>query len=394
MKVTVRIPTAFRRFTDNTDTLEVSVATVPELFNQLEQRYPGLGPHLRDASGQVRPFLNVYVNEEDVRFLGGNDYRFQDGDEVMLVPSIAGGCPASPESVSVPATSANLGCAFDCAAIALNKYLRARLTPRSSAGFEVCYRGPQPDCIPKDESNLVVKGLCRLAAWAQVEASGGWLEIESEIPVGVGLGSSAAAILAGLLLGARVYGVELGADQALRLAAEMEGHPDNVAAAYHGGLVLSAGNSDGVLALKTTVPAELRFVAVIPAVMMPTEKARAILPEKYSRADTVHNLQRAALLAASCFSGRFDLTPELFCDRLHQPYRSRLVPGVESCLEVRHPGLLGVFLSGAGSAVLAVVRHSSAEIAELLAAGFRRHGLSSETLFLRAENRGAKDGVQ
>ncbi len=95
MRVTVRIPTAFRRFTSGTDTVECSVATLSELFNHLEERFPGLGPHLRDAVGQVRTFLNVYVNEEDVRFLGGNDYRFQDGDEVMLVPSIAGGSPAA-----------------------------------------------------------------------------------------------------------------------------------------------------------------------------------------------------------------------------------------------------------------------------------------------------------
>ncbi len=91
MKVTVKIPTAFRRFTGDVNAMECSVASLPELFSQLEERYPGLRPHLRDAAGQVRPFLNVYVNEEDIRFLGGNAYRFKDGDEVMLVPSIAGG---------------------------------------------------------------------------------------------------------------------------------------------------------------------------------------------------------------------------------------------------------------------------------------------------------------
>lgn len=94
MKITVRIPTAFRRFTSNADTLECSVDTLPELLGQLEVRYPGLQPHLRDATGQVRPFINIYVNEEDIRFLGGNNYRFHEGDEVTLVPSIAGGSPA------------------------------------------------------------------------------------------------------------------------------------------------------------------------------------------------------------------------------------------------------------------------------------------------------------
>jgi len=91
MNVNVKIPTAFRRFTGDDQSLVCAAATLPELFNQLEERYPGLKPHLRDASGQVRPFLNVYVNEEDIRFLGGTAYSFRDGDEVMLVPSIAGG---------------------------------------------------------------------------------------------------------------------------------------------------------------------------------------------------------------------------------------------------------------------------------------------------------------
>lgn len=395
MNVTVRIPTAFRHFTDNAGALELSVTTLPELFNQLEERYPGLRPHLRDADGRVRRFLNVYVNEEDIRFLGENDYRFRDGDEVDLVPSIAGGSPAAAGPVVVPATSANLGCAFDCAAIALNRYLRAIVVSHDRTGFEVVYEGPNPDRVPRDETNLVVQGLRRMAAFTGAELRGARVEIASEIPVGVGLGSSAAAILAGILLGARLSGADPEAGTVLQLAAEIEGHPDNVAAAYHGGLVFSATcqNPGTVLTLKVSVPPGLEFVAVIPELAMPTEKARAVLPEQYSRRDAIHNLQRAALLAASCFSGRFDLQPELFRDRLHQPYRSQLIPGLEPCLEVRHPALLGVFLSGAGSSVLAVVRNSSADVGELLAREFNRHGLPTQTLFLKAENRGAKHSV-
>ncbi len=391
MKVTVKIPTAFRRLTGDANAMECSAATLPELFNQLEERYPGLRPHLRDAAGQVRPFLNVYVNEEDIRFLGGNDYRFKDGDEVMLVPSIAGGSPAEVGPIRVPATSANVGCAFDCAALALNIYLRARLTPSAAAGFEVVYRGPRPDCVPADESNLVVRGLRRFVAWAGVEDRGGKIEIDSEIPVGAGLGSSAAAIIAGILLGACRHGVEPGAAAVLQLAAEIEGHPDNVSAAYHGGLVLAAMCSGEVLTVKTDLPPDLEFIAVVPELMLPTEKARAVLPEQYSRADVVHNLQRAALLAATCFSGKCELRPELFRDRLHQPYRSQVIPGLDACLNISHPSLLGVFLSGAGSSVLAVARKDAADIAKLLIQEFGRHGLAAQALFLRAENRGAFD---
>ncbi len=295
--------------------------------------------------------------------------------------------------VVVPATSANLGCAFDCAAIALNRYLRAWATPRDVVEYEVSYSGPGTDAVPRDESNLVVRALRGFAASVGAEERGASIEIQSEIPVGVGLGSSAAAILAGILLGARLYRVVPDAAAVLRLGVEIEGHPDNIAAAYLGGLVLSAacGPDGAVLTAKANVPETLEFVAVVPDLLMPTEKARAVLPHQYSRADAVHNLQRATLLAAACFSGRFDLVPELFCDRLHQPYRSRLIPGLEGCLAVRHPGLLGAFLSGAGSSVLAIVRHSAGEIGELLAAEFGRCGLASQTLHLKSENRGARD---
>ena len=95
MKITVEIPTALRRFTDGVQTLECSSATLPELLDEVEQRFPAISKHLRDDTGQVRRFLNIYVNEEDIRFIGGNEYKFQEGDRVLVVPSIAGGAPAN-----------------------------------------------------------------------------------------------------------------------------------------------------------------------------------------------------------------------------------------------------------------------------------------------------------
>jgi len=93
MKITVEIPTALRRFTDGVQTIECSSATLPDLLGEIGQRFPAIVKHLRDDSGQVRRFVNIYVNEEDIRFLGGNDYKFQEGDRVLVVPSIAGGAP-------------------------------------------------------------------------------------------------------------------------------------------------------------------------------------------------------------------------------------------------------------------------------------------------------------
>jgi len=292
-------------------------------------------------------------------------------------------------SVVVPASSANVGCAFDCAAIALNLYLRASATPSKSV--QVSYRGANADQIPRDASNLILKAMQSAAAAMHASLPSVQLDVQNDIPLGVGLGSSAAAIVAGILLGGKLCGTELSSADTLRLAAEIEGHPDNVAAAVHGGFVVAAmpEPAESILAAKANVSQALDFIAVIPDVALPTEKARAVLPAQYSRRDVVANLQRTALLAANFFSGG-ELSQELFRDALHQPYRSPLVPGIAECLAFRHAGLAGVFLSGAGSAVMAIVRHSSREIGDALVGEFQRKGTAARSLELKADNSGAK----
>lgn len=304
--------------------------------------------------------------------------------------------PASPSSdervfsVVVPASTANVGCAFDCAAIALNLYLRASATP-SKSGLRVNYRGANADDIPRDAGNLIVRAMQAAAAAMHASLPPVQLDVQNDIPLGVGLGSSAAAIIAGILLGGKLSGSELSPAEALRLATEIEGHPDNVAAALHGGFVLAAMPQDAaeILIAQATVSQALDFIAVIPDLPLPTEKARAVLPAQYSRRDVVANLQRTALLAARFFTGG-ELSPELFRDALHQPYRAPLIPGIAECLAFRHAGLAGIFLSGAGSAVMAIARHSPREIAEALVAEFRRAGTGARSLALRADNSGAK----
>lgn len=297
----------------------------------------------------------------------------------MTVPSI---------TVTVPATTANLGCAFDCAAIALGLHLRVSATP-CDGEVSLTYRGPNLDSIPLDASNLIVRSMYHYERRAGKTLPAARIDIENEIPLGVGLGSSAAAIVAGITLGAALCGVKLDAAETLRLALEIETHPDNLAAAVHGGMVVS-GVADGqVLVLKTDVSQQLDFVCVIPDVPLPTEKARSVLPAQYSRQDVVANLQRTALLAAAFFSGK-DLQPEMFRDRLHQPYRAPLIPGIDHCLAYRHEGLAGVFLSGAGSAVMAIAKHSPQHIADALVAQFRRASTSARAVLLKADNRGAQ----
>ena len=296
--------------------------------------------------------------------------------------------------VSVPATSANLGCAFDCGGLALQLYLKATYTPSHSTsrrGLTLSYKGRTPDRIPLDSSNLVLSSFKHACAYQDEFVPDGHIQVESDIPAGVGLGSSAAAVIAGLVLGARCCGEDVLAEDILRRAEEIEGHVDNAAAAYHGGLVFAlCNNTDRIVTLKTNFPSHIKLVVVSPSVIVPTHEARRVLPKSYEREDVLHTLQRTALLAATCFSGRFELFAELFDDRLHQPYRQQLVPGIAEALQFRnHEGLLGVAISGSGSSVIALTVAHEAHIAECLQKIFALKGVQTEALITSADNRGS-----
>jgi homoserine kinase len=298
--------------------------------------------------------------------------------------------PGDDAPIVVPASSGNLGCGFDCAALALNLYLRVRGRLDRTGQFRCRYHGPNAELVPLDSSNLVFRAAALAARRAGIELTGGEIEIENEIPMARGLGSSAAAIVAGILLAAKYSSQPLDPESSLALATELEGHPDNVAAALYGGIVVSAGRAgEPVRVARADVPGDLDFIAVVPDAELSTERARAALPDSYARQDAVANLQRLSLLVATCFSGEFRLDPELFRDRLHQPFRAPLVPGLEACFAFRHPDLLGVFLSGAGSSVMAIARRRAAEIGDQLAREFTSRGVGARVLLLKAENRGA-----
>jgi homoserine kinase len=292
--------------------------------------------------------------------------------------------------VTVPATSANLGCAFDCGGLALKLYLHASFIPTASQGLVLEYSGKTPERIPQDDFNLVLRALRLVTNHFESPRPEGRVIVQSEIPVGVGLGSSAAAVVAGLLLGARYCDKELSPEQLLRCAEELEGHIDNAAAAYYGGLVFAlSNNSDRALALKTKFPQHVKLIVITPAIVVSTHKARHVLPDSYSRGDVVHTLQRAALLAATCFSGKFDLFPQLFDDRLHQPYRQELVPGITRSLRYRREGLLGIAISGSGSSVIAFAEKDEDLIARGLQDIFAEEGIETQALFTSADNHGA-----
>ncbi|MHB1523141.1 MAG: homoserine kinase [Candidatus Dormibacteria bacterium] len=289
--------------------------------------------------------------------------------------------------VRVPASSANLGSAFDTAALALDLYLEVQCLQVPEGGVELEYRGPDPDQVPLGQDNLIFRAMGEVVGEA---ASGARLVVRSQIPVGVGLGSSAAALVAGVLIGSELGGGGRSKEELLEVAARLEGHPDNAAAALLGGFVVAAQTSSEVLTRRTELPPQLRFVIATPSVALPTSASRAVLPSSYDREDVTWNLQRAALLTAAFFSDPLGLSPELFSDRLHQGQRAPLVPGIADCLEVRHPDLLGVFLSGAGSSVVGVVRGSEAEVGDLFREAFAGAGISASTRVASGDNLGAR----
>jgi homoserine kinase len=292
-------------------------------------------------------------------------------------------------SVRVPATSANLGCAFDCAALALSLYLNLHVTSRADGSVTVRYRGVTPERIPADESNLVVRTIRgTLENWGK--SRGFDLEVENQIPVGVGLGSSAAGIVGALAACHWLADRPLSDEELVSLATRLEGHPDNVAAAWHGGFTVTIQHEEGALTCSCPVPDSVRLVLVIPDYALPTEKARQVLPGQYSRAEAIHNLQRAVMLAAQFFSGRACFHPAFFADRWHQPYRAPLIPGLSDVLSLSHPDVQGICLSGAGPSILALVRRNAPAIGQMICQTLAQHGVKAETRILAADNEGAK----
>jgi homoserine kinase len=239
--------------------------------------------------------------------------------------------------VRVPASSANLGPGFDVLAVALALHLELEVVETGEFGVIT-----ELD-VPRDRSNLIVRAFERLHSADDFE-----FRITSKIPLSGGLGSSAAAIVAGLLAADHVF--ELDADVEA-LAGELDGHPDNVAAAINGGFVISAGST----VHRFDAPMGLEAVLVVPEEAVPTASARAALPDSVPMADAVFNLARTALLIRGLTVTDWELIAAGLSDRLHQPHRAHLYPRSAELLEkVREPtiGALGATISGAGPAVL------------------------------------------
>jgi len=270
----------------------------------------------------------------------------------------------------LPATSANLGPAFDAAAVALELFLEieaeAVIEAEGTGEFFLKASGRNVAECEAIEGNLLLETYREILMAEERLIIPLSLRINNEVPLGMGLGSSAAARLAGVALAVHFGGLHWNEDRILSEASRREGHPDNAGACWLGGFVTSVTSPEGdtILSARFEPPSDWHAVVVLPKQPLATTRARGVLPETVLRKDAVANVQRAALLTAAFASGRGDLLREAMADRLHQPYRGDLCPLLERLLPLAGGrGVLGVALSGAGPGVLCIVESVEAACA-------------------------------
>jgi homoserine kinase len=264
--------------------------------------------------------------------------------------------------ISLPGTSANLGPGFDAVGLALS--MRLTLEARAGAAFAIEATGRNAALCGDVDDHLILETYRGVLQRAGVAVPALHLKLHNEIPLGMGCGSSAAALLAGVVLADHFGGLALGEAGIVAEACRLEGHPDNVAACWYGGMTVSAMNEDAVQVASFAGTDGWEMLLVMQASSLATKKARALLPESYSKADAVFNVQRSALLTAAFAQGRLELLKTAMQDRMHQPYRMEACPLLAKLLPLMaEPEIAGVALSGAGPSVLVFLAEGTTPLA-------------------------------
>jgi len=299
-------------------------------------------------------------------------------------------------TIKVPATTANLGPGFDSLGLALDLWNETTVT--LAMEFSVTVHGEGAQKIPQGKNNLILRAAHRLGECVGRSLLPFHAECVNHIPPGSGLGSSAAAVLTGLLAANALMGNPLLREEILSLASEMEGHPDNVAPALMGGLVVSTvdeGHADGAMRHKIIARqlpiTSLEVTVAVPEFNLSTRQARAALPEQVSLRDAVHNISRALLVTESLRTGELDLLGKAMTDRLHQSHRLKLIPGAASAMEAaKESGASAVALSGAGPSVIAFSSKAEPAVGESMKRAFEEAGLQARIFHLGVSSRGAE----
>jgi homoserine kinase len=285
--------------------------------------------------------------------------------------------------VRVPATSANLGAGFDCVGIAVDRWLVAAVT-LGGTGISIRRRGTLSAVRVRADQDLFTRGFRAACAAGGASPTGGGATIEatSDIPIGCGLGSSAAAIVAGALLADTALELGLSRSQILEISTAIEGHPDNVAPAICGGAVLSVQTPAGLVASSLRVSPGIELLIAVPPLPNDTKAARAALPHTLPHTDAVVAASRAAALVQGLATGDGGLLGAALADVLHVPFRRARIPGYDAVVAAaQSAGAFGATLSGAGSAILAIApRERSAAVGAAMIAAWRDIGIDAELI--------------
>ena len=301
------------------------------------------------------------------------------------------GAPAASCRVRVPATTANLGPGFDCLGMALDLWTDMRFSLEGDA-VRVATVGEHSETLPTDETNLVARAFLRLYEEAGAAPPAGLaIHCDLRVPPSSGLGSSATAVVAGLLGANTLLGRPFDQARLLELAALIDGHPDNVAATLLGGLTIVVRKEDRLLTKKILVP-EAHVALAVPALAFSTHTARAGLPTQVSMKDAVFNLGRIPLVVEALRTGDFELLSQVMEDRLHQAARLKLIPGGRAAwVAAQQAGAAAVAISGSGPSLIAFVRQASdaMRVARAMAEAFAAEGMPAIPLGLSVSAAGA-----
>ena len=294
--------------------------------------------------------------------------------------------------VRIPATTANCGPGFDALGIACTLYNEVELELTGPADFvQIQVTGDGADTLPTNARNLVLRSVRTILDKVVDIRSGIRLTLHNAIPLSRGLGSSSAAIVGGLVAANAIVGNRFNQAEILDMATVMEGHPDNVAPALYGGFTISVMQGEQVSCLRMALPCELKLVVCVPDFRLSTHKARQAIPLSVPHKDAVYNVSRAALLVGALASGQLDYLGEALGDKLHQPYRAPLIPGMLNVFAAgKKAGALGVAMSGAGPSLMAYTVERPEEVGQAMVAAFAAEQITSRYLCLDVDYAGAK----
>ncbi|MEH1968971.1 homoserine kinase [Nostoc sp.] len=295
-------------------------------------------------------------------------------------------------TVTVPATTANLGPGFDCIGAALKLYNEFKFTRLEEGGLTIYVTGTEAERVQTDESNLLYQAFVKFYQHIEQTPPTVKIEIKLGVPLARGLGSSATAIVGGLVAANQLEGTPMSQSQVMELAIAMEGHPDNVVPALLGGCRLAATSGAAWEICDVPWHKDVVPVVAIPDFELSTSEARGVLPTEVSRADAIFNTAHLGLLLRGLETGNGQWLKTALQDKLHQPYRKALIPGYDALnIAAVSAGAYGMVISGAGPTLLALADklHSEAVEAAMLAA-WQEEGITAEVRSLSLDTQGAK----